>query len=59
MTLLLGHVDPHYGAYFTTAFLTGMRPNEMIALNRNRSRKDGGRFLEGLKEAEASTNGKT
>jgi len=59
MKLLLGHVDPHYGAYFTTAFLTGMRPNEMIALNRNRSRKDGGRFLEGLKEAEASTNGKT
>jgi hypothetical protein len=26
---------------------------------RNRSRKDGGRFLEGLKEAEASANGKT
>jgi len=25
---------------------------------RNRSRKDGGRFLEGLKEAEASANGK-
>ena len=32
MKLLLEHVDPHYGAYFTTAFLTGMRPNEMIAL---------------------------
>ncbi len=32
MKLLLGNVDPHYGAYFTTAFLTGMRPNEMIAL---------------------------
>ena len=30
--LFLEHVDPHYGAYFTTAFLTGMRPNEMIAL---------------------------
>ena len=27
MRLLLEHVDPHYGAYFTTAFLTGMRPN--------------------------------
>ena len=32
LNLLLGHVDPHYEAYFTTAFLTGMRPNEMIAL---------------------------
>jgi integrase len=32
MKLLLEHVDPHYRAYFTTAFLTGMRPNEMIAL---------------------------
>jgi integrase len=32
MTLLLEHVDPHYGAYFSTAFLTGMRPNELIAL---------------------------
>ena len=32
MRLLLEHVDPRYGAYFTTAFLTGMRPNEMIAL---------------------------
>lgn len=32
MKLILEHVDPHYGAYFTTAFLTGMRPNEMIAL---------------------------
>jgi len=32
MRLFLEHVDPQYGAYFTTAFLTGMRPNEMIAL---------------------------
>ena len=32
MKLLLEHVERHYGAYFTTAFLTGMRPNEMIAL---------------------------
>ena len=32
MKLFLEHVDPHYRAYFTTAFLTGMRPNEMIAL---------------------------
>jgi len=32
MKRFLDHVDPHYGAYFTTAFLTGMRPNEMIAL---------------------------
>lgn len=32
MGLFLEHVDPYYGAYFTTAFLTGMRPNEMIAL---------------------------
>ena len=30
--LFLAHVDPHYAAYFTTAFLTGMRPNEMLAL---------------------------
>ena len=32
MKLFLEYVDPHYVAYFTTAFLTGMRPNEMIAL---------------------------
>jgi len=32
MKLFLEHVDPHYRAYFATAFLTGMRPNEMIAL---------------------------
>jgi integrase len=32
MRLLLESVDPHYQAYFTTAFLTGMRPNELIAL---------------------------
>jgi integrase len=32
MKLLLERVHPHYEAYFTTAFLTGMRPNEMIAL---------------------------
>ncbi|MBI5904256.1 MAG: site-specific integrase [Deltaproteobacteria bacterium] len=32
MNLLLERVDPRYEAYFTTAFLTGMRPNEMIAL---------------------------
>jgi integrase len=32
MKFLLDHVDPHYRAYFTTAFLTGIRPNEMIAL---------------------------
>lgn len=32
MKLFLEYVDPHYRAYFTTAFLTGMRPNEMIAL---------------------------
>lgn len=32
MNRFLNHVDPRYGAYFTTAFLTGMRPNEMIAL---------------------------
>jgi len=32
MKLFLDRVDAHYGAYFTTAFLTGMRPNEMIAL---------------------------
>jgi integrase len=28
----LERVDPHYRAYFTTAFLTGMRTGEMIAL---------------------------
>jgi len=32
MKLFLEHVDLRYRAYFTTAFLTGMRPNEMIAL---------------------------
>ena len=32
MNLLLDHVHPRYRAYFTTAFLTGMRPNELIAL---------------------------
>lgn len=32
MKLLLEHVDPHYVGYFMTAFLTGMRPNELIAL---------------------------
>ena len=32
MKLFLHHVDPHYLAYFTTAFLTGMRPNELLAL---------------------------
>ena len=32
MKLFLEHVDSHYVAYFTAAFLTGMRPNEMIAL---------------------------
>jgi integrase len=28
----LDAVDPHYVPYFTTAFLSGMRPNEMLAL---------------------------
>jgi integrase len=28
----LKKVDPHYHAYFFTAFFTGMRPNELIAL---------------------------
>ena len=32
MKLFLEHVDTHFVPYFTTAFLTGMRPNEMIAL---------------------------
>jgi integrase len=32
MRRFLECVDPHYRAYFTTAFLTGMRPNELIAL---------------------------
>ena len=32
INLFLEHVDPHYLAYFATAFFTGMRPNEMIAL---------------------------
>jgi integrase len=30
--LFLEHVDPFYVPYFSTAFLTGMRPNEMLAL---------------------------
>jgi integrase len=29
---LLGHVTPHYRTYFQVAFLTGMHPNEQIAL---------------------------
>jgi len=32
MKIFLAHLDPHYVPYFTTAFLTGMRPNEMLAL---------------------------
>jgi len=32
MKAFLTAVDPHYVAYFTTAFLSGMRPNEMLAL---------------------------
>lgn len=32
MKAFLEAVDPHYVAYFTTAFLSGMRPNEMLAL---------------------------
>jgi integrase len=32
MKLFLAHLEPHYVSYFTTAFLTGMRPNEMLAL---------------------------
>ena len=32
MKAFLGNVDPHFVPYFTTAFLTGMRPNEMLAL---------------------------
>jgi integrase len=32
MKLFLDTVDPHFVPYFTTAFLTGMRPNELIAL---------------------------
>ena len=32
MKLFLSHVDPQYVAYFTTAFFTGMRPNELLAL---------------------------
>jgi integrase len=32
MKVFLDAVDPHYVAYFTTAFLSGMRPNEMLAL---------------------------
>jgi integrase len=29
---LLAHVTPHYRTYFQVAFLTGMRPNEQMAL---------------------------
>jgi integrase len=32
MKAFLDVVDPHYVAYFTTAFFTGMRPNELLAL---------------------------
>jgi integrase len=32
LKLFLGNVNPHYEAYFSTAFLTGMRPNELLAL---------------------------
>ena len=32
MKAFLANVDPHYIPYFSTAFLTGMRPNEMLAL---------------------------
>jgi integrase len=32
MKAFLAAVDPHYVPYFTTAFLSGMRPNEMHAL---------------------------
>lgn len=32
MKLFLSSVDPHYEAYFTTTFLTGVRPNEILAL---------------------------
>ncbi len=32
MKLFLDAVDPHYVTYFTTAFFTGMRPNELLAL---------------------------
>jgi len=32
MKAFLAAVEPHYVAYFTTAFLSGMRPNEMLAL---------------------------
>ena len=32
MKLFLDAVDPHFVAYFTTAFFTGMRPNELLAL---------------------------
>jgi len=30
--LFVSHVDPRYQAYFLTAFLTGMRCNELLAL---------------------------
>jgi len=30
--VFLGTIDPFFVPYFTTAFLTGMRPNEMLAL---------------------------
>jgi integrase len=32
MKAFLANVDPHHLPYFATAFLTGMRPNEMLAL---------------------------
>ncbi len=32
MKAFLANVDPHHVPYFTTAFLTGMRPNELLAL---------------------------
>src|SRR3972149_3424684 len=35
MKLFLANVDPHYRVYFSTAFLTGMRPNELLALKKS------------------------
>jgi integrase len=32
MKAFLANVDPHYVPYYSTAFLSGMRPNEMLAL---------------------------
>lgn len=32
MKLFLDAIDPHYVAFFTTAFSTGMRPNKLLAL---------------------------